>query len=124
MLKAFIISVFLIFTLPQKVWADVQYIHLEPAFVVNYGSSGRMRYLKTEIALKVSTLEAAAKVSAHKPYIRNNLVLLFSEQEPETVMNTEALRKTALSNIQELMTTLEEEPCVDDLYFNNFVIQN
>lgn len=104
-----------------------KYIYLDPALVVNYGSSGRMKYLRTEVALKVTGAEAAGKVTQHKPYIRNNLVMLFSAQESET-MNTsqgrESLRKVALDEVRALMVKLEGMPYVDDLYFNNFVVQN
>lgn len=106
---------------------QTRYIYLEPAFVVNYGSTGRMKYLRTEVALKVSTSEAAGKVSEHKPYIRNNLVLMFSAQEPE-IMNSsqgrEQLRKLALDEVRALMEQLEGMPYIDDLYFSNFVVQN
>ena len=105
----------------------VQYIEFEPSFVVNYGSSGRMKYLRTDVALRVNDPEAAAKVSLHKPYIQNDLVMLFSAQEPE-IMNSSAghekLRQMALTTVRNLMTRLEGEPCVDDLYFRNLVVQN
>ncbi|KZZ45858.1 flagellar basal body-associated protein FliL [Thalassolituus sp. HI0120] len=104
-----------------------RYIHLEPAFVVNYGSTGRMKYLRTEISLKVSSAAAAAAVSQHKPYIRNNLVLLLSAQEAETMNSAkgrESLRLVCLDEVRAVMNQLEEVPSVDDLYFNNFVVQN
>lgn len=127
MLRWVLVCLLLVVSVQNKAWADVQYIHLEPPFVVNYGSTGRMRYMKTEIALKVTSVDAAGKVSAHKPYIRNNIVMLFSGQEPTEVSSPagqERLRKAALENIRQLMTELEEDPCVDDLYFSNFVIQS
>jgi len=106
---------------------STQYIYFEPALVVNYGSTGRMKFLRTDVALRVSSVDSAAKVSHHKPYIRNNLVMLFSGQESE-VMNTpqgrEELRQKALEEVNALMTELEGAPAVDDLYFNNFVVQN
>ena len=104
-----------------------RYIHLEPAFVVNYGSSGRMKYLRTEVSLKVSSGAAAAMVSQHKPYLRNNLVLLLSAQEPETMNSAkgrESLRRVCLDEVRAVMNQLEGMPSVDDLYFNNFVVQN
>ncbi|UTW48266.1 flagellar basal body-associated FliL family protein [Bacterioplanoides sp. SCSIO 12839] len=107
--------------------SSARYIHLEPAFVVNYGSSGRMKYLRTEVSLKVSSGEAAAMVTQHKPYIRNNLVLLMSAQEPETMNSSkgrESLRKVCLDEVRAVMTQLEGMPSVDDLYFSNFVVQN
>jgi len=106
---------------------QVQYIYFEPAFVVNYGSTGRIKYLRTDVALKVSSLDAADRVSHHKPYLRNNLVMLFSAQEP-AIMNSsqgrEELRHTALSEVRAVMTELEGMHYIDDLYFNNFVVQN
>jgi len=106
---------------------ETKYHHLEPAFVVNYGSTGRMKYLRTEIALKVSGNDAAAAVSQHKPYIRNNLVMLLSAQEAETMNSArgrESLRKVALDEVRALMVKLEGSPLVDDLFFSNFVVQN
>lgn len=104
-----------------------KYIHLTPAFVVNYGNTGRMKYLRTEIALKVSGGAAASAVSSHRPYIRNNLVLLLTAQDGDVVNTTtgrETLRKAALEEVRALMTELEGSPYVDDLYFENFVVQN
>ncbi|WP_419812313.1 flagellar basal body-associated FliL family protein [Bacterioplanoides sp.] len=106
---------------------SARYIHLEPAFVVNYGSSGRMKYLRTEVSLKVNSGEAAAMVTQHKPYIRNNLVLLLSAQESETMNSSkgrESLRRVCLDEVRAVMTQLEGMPSVDDLYFSNFVVQN
>lgn len=104
-----------------------KYIYMEPAFVVNYGSTGRMRYLRTEVVLRVSSVEAAARVSQHKPYLRNNLVMLFSAQEGD-VMNTaqgrESLRKVALDEVRAVMIMLGGTADIDDLYFSNFVVQN
>ncbi|MFK4752403.1 flagellar basal body-associated FliL family protein [Oceanobacter antarcticus] len=104
-----------------------QYIYFEPALVINFGSSGRIRYLRTEIALKVSSKEAAGKVSQHKPYLRNTLVFLLSGQESDAVNTSqgrEILRKQALEAVRVTLQTLEGMPYVDDLFFNTFVVQN
>jgi flagellar protein FliL len=107
--------------------SETKYIHLTPAFVVNYGNTGRMKYLRTEVALKVTGAIAASAVSSHRPYIRNNLVLLLTAQDSDIVNSTagrETLRKVALDEVRALMTELEGDPFVDDLYFENFVVQN
>ena len=66
-------------------------------------------------------------VSHHKPYLRNSLVMLFSAQEAN-IMNSsegrEELRQIALKEVKAVMSELEGVPAVDDLYFNNFVVQN
>ena len=36
----------------------------------------------------------------------------------------EELRQIALEEVRAVMTQLEGAPSVDDLYFNNFVVQN
>jgi flagellar FliL protein len=107
--------------------SETKYIHLTPAFVVNYGNTGRMKYLRTEVALRVSGIEAASAVTQHRPYIRNNLVFLLTAQDSDIVNSSsgrETLRKVALDEVRALMTELEGLPYVDDLFFENFVVQN
>lgn len=104
-----------------------QYVYLNPPFTVNFGSIGKLKYLRTEIALKVDSEEAAEKIRAHMPYLRNDLILLFSAQEPE-IINTpqgrESLRQVALDNLRSRMLELEDELLIEALYFSNFVVQN
>jgi flagellar FliL protein len=110
-----------------EVASKIKYIHLTPAFVVNYGDTGRMKYLRTEIALKVMGAKAASAVTKHRPYIRNNLVLLLTSQDSDIVNSSsgrETLRKAALEEVRALMTELEGMPFIDDLFFENFVVQN
>jgi flagellar FliL protein len=107
--------------------SETKYIHLTPAFVVNYGNTGRMKYLRTEVALRVTGIEAASAVTQHRPYIRINLVFLLTAQDSDIVNSSsgrETLRKVALDEVRALMTELEGTPFVDDLFFENFVVQN
>ncbi len=109
--------------------SGTQYVHLQPAFVLNYGSNtkGRMKYIRTDIALRVVGAEAAGKVNHHQAYIRNQMVLLLSQQNDDTVNNAqgrEKLRQVALEEVRALLTELEGKPYVEDLYFQNFVAQN
>ncbi|MEK9713087.1 MAG: flagellar basal body-associated FliL family protein [Thalassolituus sp.] len=125
----------LLMTTSFHLWAEdgapagpqIQYIYFEPAFVVNYGSSGRIKYLRTDVALRVSSTDAAAKVSHHRPFLRDRLVMLFSAQE-SVILNTtqgrEELRQIALRELRAAMSQLESMPYIDDLFFNNFVVQN
>lgn len=108
--------------------AGPQYVHLQPAFVLNYGANttGRLKYIRTDVALRVIGDEAAGKVNHHQAYIRNQLVLLLSQQVEATVNNSqgrEKLRQMALEEIRALLSELEGKPYVEDLYFQNFVAQ-
>lgn len=104
-----------------------EYVYLDPPFTVNFGTQGKLKFLRTQIALKVMSPEDAAKVLAHKPYLRNDLILLFSAQEPEIInspQGRENLREIALDNLRGRMQQLEDAPIIDALYFSNFVVQN
>ncbi|WP_239923592.1 flagellar basal body-associated FliL family protein [Agaribacterium haliotis] len=92
------------------------YIPLKPAFVVNYGGAGRLKYLKTEVTIRLSNPEAANAVRHHMPFIRNNLVMVFAAQTDETLESQdgrEAMRMSALAEIRDL---LQREDGVDPEY--------
>lgn len=102
------------------------YIPLQPAFVVNYGGAGRLKYLKAELSVRVEDGEAEGAVRHHMPYIRNNLVLLFSRQTDETINTQEGkeqLRQAALEEVRAVLESENESNSVVDLYFENFIVQ-
>lgn len=102
------------------------YIPLKPPFVVNYGGPGRLKYLKTELSVRVGSAEAAKALRHHMPLIRNSLVLLFSRQidtDLNTLEGKERLRQNALTEIRTLLDAEEGSNGVVDLYFNNLIIQ-
>ena len=103
------------------------YHSLVPALVGNFGSStGKLRYYKADIALRVSDSESEERVKYHEPLIRNQLVTLFSQQSDSTLAGVEAkeaLRKEALKQVRAVLSHEEGKPLVDDLLFNNLIIQ-
>jgi flagellar FliL protein len=105
----------------------LQYINLTPAFVANYGGSGPIHFLKTEIALRIAP-DAAAEpaVQHHMPYIRHVLVMLLSRQTSAalaTMEGKEQLRQDALAAVRRVLEDEEGKPYVDDLLFNSFIVQ-
>ncbi len=108
--------------------AEVRYVELQPTFVTNFGysDSGRLKYLKADVTLRVSTQEAEMSLRYHLPYLRNNLLLLFARQEESGVASSEgrdALRKAALEDLRAFMKQEEGDPMIEDLMFSNFVVQ-
>jgi flagellar FliL protein len=102
------------------------YIPLKPAFVVNYGGAGRLKYIKADISLRLQSNAAADSVRHHMPYIRNNLVMLFSAQSDESISSQEgkeALRQEALQVVKDVIRQEDQTEGVVDLYFNVFLIQ-
>ncbi|MGE8409302.1 MAG: flagellar basal body-associated protein FliL [Pseudomonas sp.] len=135
-MKAWILMV-LALTLPAAAMAEeekdaaapkVSYISLTPPFVGNYGLDGspRLRVFKADVALKVSNDADAAAVKHHDALIRNQLVALFTQQSLEAMSNVEAkekLRQEALKQVQIVLETEEGRPVVEDLLFNNLIVQ-
>ena len=108
--------------------AKVSYITLSPPFVGNYGLDGssKLKVYKADISLRVSGAEAAKAVKANDPLIRNQLVGLFTQQTSETLGSVEAkekLRQEALKQIRQVMSDETGKPMVDDLLFNNLIVQ-
>ncbi len=124
-----IISIFLTSITFAEGASGTQYVYLQPAFVLNYGTKtkGRMKYIRTDVALRVMNADAAGKVSHHQPYIRNQMVMLLSQQDEKTVNSAqgrEKLRQVALEEVRALLTELEGNPYIEDLFFQNFVAQH
>ena len=108
--------------------AKVSYITLSPPCVGNYGLDGssKLKVYKADISLRVSGAEAAKAVKANDPLIRNQLVGLFTQQTSESLGSVEAkekLRQEALKQIRQVMTDETGKPMIDDLLFNNLIVQ-
>ena len=106
----------------------VNYITLSPPFVGNYGLDGtqKLKVYKADVALRVTGDEATKAVKANEPLIRNQLVALFTQQTVDSMSNVEAkerLRQEALKQVQQVMENEEGKPIVEDLLFNNLIVQ-
>ncbi|SEQ07960.1 flagellar FliL protein [Pseudomonas cuatrocienegasensis] len=132
------IASLLLMTLPLYVQANsseepkvdpatvVAYVGLFPALVGNFGTGPRLKFFKADVSLRVTGAEAEAKVVHHQPLIRNQLVMLFSQQTDETMAAADAketLRQAALKQVQDVLVQEEGAPLVEDLLFNNLIIQ-
>ncbi|GGK84622.1 flagellar basal body-associated FliL family protein [Amphritea balenae] len=135
MLKRFLLVLFL-GALLQPAWAAdedadaaaddyVNYIELKP-FVSNFISPGKLRFLKCEITIQVTSPEAHHAVNYHKPEIRHELLMLLSskgEDQLKTVDAQHVLGQEALEKVQKVLLAEEGEAFVADLFFTSFVIQ-
>lgn len=106
----------------------VSYISLTPPFVGNYGLDGspKLKVYKADVALRVTGEEAAKAVKANEPLIRNQLVALFAQQTVDSMSNVEAkekMRQEALKQVQQVMNDETGKPVIEDLLFNNLIVQ-
>jgi flagellar FliL protein len=105
----------------------VVYLPLDPPFVVNFFEQGSLRYL--QVSMEVSTREqppTVEEIKRHMPVIRNNLLALLSSQSFKDVSQPEgreAIRTSALAEVQKIMEQQTGKPLVEALYFTSFVMQ-
>jgi len=104
------------------------YISMTPPFVGNYALDGgpKLHVFKADIALRVTGADAQAAVKRNDPLIRNQLVALFTQQTVDSLSSAdskEKLRQEALKQVQQVMSDEEGKPVVEDLLFNNLIVQ-
>lgn len=133
----------------HKVEAPPVYFALDPPFVVNFTHRGTLRYLQVSIELMYHDPALLTKVKEHMPAIRNDLILLFSNQDYELLSSAagkETLRHQILAAINKVIgvggdshaATAEvtapsapaaetaaagEQSALGEVYFTNFVMQ-
>lgn len=135
-MKAWILMMMVAFSLPALANEEAKeegppkaiYVSLTPPFVGNYALDGgpKLRVYKADIALRVTGADAQTAVKRNDPLIRNQLVALFSQQTVDSMSSADAkekLRQEALKQVQQVMTDEEGKPIVEDLLFNNLIVQ-
>lgn len=99
---------------------------LAPAFVVNFNQNGRQRYLQVAVALMGRDQAQMDALREQMPLVRNQLVMLFSSQNFDTLVTPvgkEMLRQQATSSLQELAKKATGQLTVEQVLFTNFVLQ-
>lgn len=102
------------------------YLPIDPAFVVNFASQGKARFLQVTVEVMTRDPLMPDQVKLHMPVIRNNLMLLFSSQSYDgvsTLEGKEALREEALEVVQQILEEETGDPGVEAVYFTSFVMQ-
>ncbi len=102
------------------------YLPIDPAFVVNFASQGKARFLQITVEVMTRDVTVPDKVKLHMPVIRNNLMLLFSDQSYDSVSTLEgkeSLREEALEVVQQILEEETGDPGIEAVYFTSFVMQ-
>lgn len=102
------------------------YLPIDPAFVVNFASQGKARFLQITVEVMTRDETVPEKVKLHMPVIRNNLMLLFSTQTYDTASTLEgkeSLREEALEVVQQILEEETGDQGVEAIYFTSFVMQ-
>ena len=101
------------------------YYAIDPPLVVNFEDGSVVRFLQITMEVMAHDQKVIESVTKNIPLIRNNLLLLMSNRNYQTMMSREgkdALRKEALDAINSVQKKQGGEP-IDDLLFTTFVVQ-
>ena len=110
----------------KKVKAPLNYVPLDPPFVVNFTADTDIRFLQITVEVGTRQAEAVERIKEHRPAIRNALVMLFGSQDPYALGSREGkekLRAETLAEIQKVMKEETGDPGVENVFFTSFVMQ-
>ena len=105
--------------------AEPIYFGITPAFLINFEQDGRTRYLQIEMQVMSYDQAVIDKVEANMPAVRNDLILLLSDQDYPalaTVEGKDALRKQVLGSINAVIRA-KGAFRLENVYFTGFVVQ-
>lgn len=108
--------------------ADVRYVELKPTFITNFGPSTtpRLKYIKTDVALRVLGSEGETAAEMHLPALRHALIMLLSRQSDEQIATgnaRESVREAAKTELNAILSAESGEAYIRDLLFTNFIVQ-
>jgi flagellar protein FliL len=104
-----------------------QYVKLDPPFVVNFEAKGLMRFLQVTVEVMTRDPVTAEIITKNDPMIRNDLIMLFGNQQYESISTREGkdkLRAEALATVAKIIDAEGGEgKKVEQLFFTSFVMQ-
>jgi len=101
------------------------YYAIDPPLVVNFEDGSAVRFLQISMEVMAHDEKAIESVQKNIPLIRNNLLLLMSNRNYQSVMSREGkdkFRQEALAEVRAVQKK-EGSPDVDDVLFTSFVVQ-
>ena len=101
------------------------YFAIDPPLVVNFEDGAAVRFLQITMEVMSKDPKAIEGVQKNVPLIRNNLLLLMSNRDYQSLMSREGkekLRQEALAEVKAIQKK-EDGPLIDDLLFTSFVVQ-
>jgi flagellar FliL protein len=101
------------------------YYAIDPPLVVNFEDGSAVRFLQITMEVMAHDQKAIDSVQKNIPLIRNNLLLLMSNRNYQTMMSREGKEKLRQEALTEIRAVQKKEggQDVDDLLFTSFVVQ-
>ena len=103
------------------------YVALDPPFVANFQGEQQVRFLQVTAQIMTHDPKTVEALKAADPIIRNDLLLLFSNQKATDLATNdgkEKLRAAALAAVRKVLADNDGKPeKVDAVLFTTFVMQ-
>lgn len=102
------------------------YHALQPAFIVNFNSNGKSRFLQVELTVLTRDPESVEVLILHNPLIRNNLLDVFTLHNIEqliTAAGKEQLAEDLGSAIEDILIIEMGRPGIESVLFRSFILQ-
>jgi len=101
------------------------YYAIDPPLVVNFEDGSAVRFLQISMEIMAHDEKAIESVQKNIPLIRNNLLLLMSNRNYQTMMSREGKDKFREEALAEVRAVQKKEggPDIDDVLFTSFVVQ-
>ncbi len=101
------------------------YYAIDPPLVVNFEDGSAVRFLQITMEVMAHDQKAIDSVQKNIPLIRNNLLLLMSNRNYQTMMSREGKEKLRQEALAEIRAVQKKEggQDIDDLLFTSFVVQ-
>jgi flagellar basal body-associated protein FliL len=101
------------------------YYAIDPPLVVNFEDGSAVRFLQITMEVMAHDQKAIESVQRNIPLIRNNLLLLMSNRNYQTMMSREGKEKLRQEALTEIRAVQKKEggQDIDDLLFTSFVVQ-
>lgn len=101
------------------------YYAIDPPLVVNFEDGSAVRFLQITMSIMAHDEKAIESVQKNVPLIRNNLLLLMSNRNYQTMMSREGKEKLRQEMLTEVRAVQKKEggADVDDVLFTSFVVQ-
>lgn len=102
------------------------YFAFKPEFIVNFPAQGRAQYFMAELSVSTQEEEVLDVLETHQPELRNDLLMLFGNQDANLVTSVEGktrLREETLAAVQAVVEKHYGRAAINDVFFTRFVVQ-
>jgi flagellar FliL protein len=103
------------------------YVNLDPPFVVNFEAESMVRFLQVTVSIMTRDMQVEEIIKKNDPRIRNDLLLLLSNQQYKDISTREGKEKLRAASLEAVRGIVKgaggEGGKIEDLYFTAFVMQ-